>query len=140
VPEFNRYRAAQVLVDATLTDDQAAAEKWGVTDRTVRDYRARLATDLELATVYRDLLNKAANALSRARRRFLEKALEKLEDLVEAASKPEHITAVAGAVKVVGELELAADVLNGADHRPEGPLPAAAPAAAEGSEDPEGVH
>lgn len=113
MPEFDRQRAAEVLVDAHVLGTRAAAEKWSVTSRTIRNYQARLLNDVELAQLFAAKLKVAEKAWQGERLRFLRNALTKLDKLVAKATKPSDIDSVARAVKVVGELQVASDVLNG---------------------------
>lgn len=48
---FNTGRAAMVLCDAMIMGDRKAAEKWGITQRTVQKYRHRLENDEQLRTL-----------------------------------------------------------------------------------------
>lgn len=48
-------KAARILVDAAQLGPQKAAEKHGITDKTVRNYRRRLETDEELSAAFRRL-------------------------------------------------------------------------------------
>lgn len=131
MPEFDRIRAAEVLVDAHLLGTPRAAEKWGVNPRTVRNYQGRLSDDVELARLYAAKLKRAEEDWRTERLRFLRNGLAKLDELVRLATEPKEISAVAQAVKVVGELQVASDVLNGdRDADSADPLAAAAPGAA----------
>lgn len=123
--KLNRTRAAEVLVDAHFLGVVRAAAKWGVTDRTVQNYRARLANDVELARLFVERRTQAAREWHDERLRFLKSGLAKLDELVSKASKPSDITAVANAVKVVGELQVAEDVLGGHGADPARPISAA---------------
>ena len=46
---FNRDKATAVLLEALYTTDAKAAKKYGVSLRTLRRWRARLAVDADLA-------------------------------------------------------------------------------------------
>jgi len=52
MPSFNRERASIILVDALYSDDELAAEKHGITARTIRNYRGRLDSDQELSKLF----------------------------------------------------------------------------------------
>ena len=113
MPEFDRQRAADVLVDAHVLGTAAAAEKWSITTRTIRNHQARLLADTELAQLFAAKLKVAERAWQAERIRFLRNGLAKLDKLVAKATSPKDIDSVARAVKVVGELQVASDVLNG---------------------------
>lgn len=42
---FNHQRAAMILCDAILMGDRITAEKWGITQRSIQNYRHRLQND-----------------------------------------------------------------------------------------------
>jgi hypothetical protein len=55
MPTFNQDRAAKALVDAILMGDQEAAKKYGVSLRTIENWRSRLDTDESFAAFFQDL-------------------------------------------------------------------------------------
>lgn len=124
MPAFDAERAALILLDALALGDEAAAEKWDVSVRTVRNHRDRLESDAGFAAFFRAKLAKASRGWASVRLRFLRKAITKLEELVEKAG-PDQIRDVSEAVKTVGELQVVSDALNvGNDASPEGEEPA----------------
>lgn len=139
-PVFNRDRAARILIDAIAFGDKTACKQWKITERTLVRYRARLDTDPKLAALVREKGKVADAHWSKARLRFLRKAIEKLEKLIDAA-KVDQLADVSDAIRVVGELDIAAQVLNGdsdgADR--EGPQPPADAEDAGGRKDSEGT-
>lgn len=120
---FNRELAAMVLVDAAYKGDKAAAELYGLTDRTLRNYRKRLLADTELSALFqhkRALVEKdwAADApmAIKAGVAFLLRAAQ------EATVTPEMVHAVAGSMKLLADMVLTKQVLDArlaAAHRPE---------------------
>ncbi len=110
-PFFDRERAARILVDAIALGDKTACRLHGITERTLGRYRVRLEGDRQLSEAVRALGEKADRQWTHARTRFLRKAITKLEVLVAEASS-DQIKDVAEAVKVVGELDVASQVLN----------------------------
>ena len=58
-PELDKHRAARILAEAALTSDGQAADKYGVTTRTVRRYREALFEDTELSALFMNLLRAA---------------------------------------------------------------------------------
>jgi hypothetical protein len=113
MPSFDRRRAARILADAAMMGDAKAAERWGVTDRSILNWRQRLENDDELAQAFVEELRKAEEDWRSERLKFLRLGLSKLTELVGKADGPHDIRSVAEAVKVVGELQVASDVLNG---------------------------
>ena len=110
-PNFNRDRAARVLVDAITLGDRTASERHGVSEKTIQRYRARLLTDLELSQVVQKLGREAEHGWHFARARFLRLTFTKLEAMVESAT-PEHFGHVIDALKAAGELDIAHEVLS----------------------------
>lgn len=107
-------RAASILVEAAYYGEQVTAARWGVTDRTILNYRNRLDEDKELSDIF--ALKKAAfenewakeiPAAIRSALRFIVRAGE------EANPKdPTAIFAIAGALKIVAEIELTREIIN----------------------------
>jgi hypothetical protein len=107
-------RVASILVEAAYYGEQSAAARWGISDRTILNYRNRLNEDEELSDIF--ALKKAAfenewanevPAAIRSALRFIVRAGE------EANPKdPEAIHAVAGALKIVSEVELTREIIN----------------------------
>lgn len=108
---FNAERASRILLDAMLYGDGTAAAKWKVSERTVRNHRARLETDGDFAALFLKRKTAADSDWRVVRLHFLRKSIAKLETLVDAATTPASIRDVAEAIRVIGELQLASDVL-----------------------------
>ena len=111
-PQFSIERASEVIVDALLLGDDQAAARHNVATRTVKRYRARMRTDAALAQVVSAKKARVEQDWTDARRRFLRRAIAKLEQLIDGA-KPEQIREVAGAIKIVGELDVVKGALGG---------------------------
>ena len=127
VERFNRERAAMVLVDAITLGDKTAAERHDISEKSVSRYRARLLIDPELSRIVQEKGREAEHGWHFARARFLRKTLQKLEEMVDAAT-PDHFEHVIAALKAAGELDLATQALGvgTSDHQPR-PSPAEAP-------------
>ena len=120
-PTYNRERAARILIDAISLGDRTAADRHGVSEKTVQRHRARLLTDTQLSELVRAKSRVAEQGWHVARSQFLRKTFEKLEKMVEAAT-PEHFDQVINALKAAGELELATEALGvGVVDRQQGP-------------------
>lgn len=105
-------RKAQILVEAHFTNDQDVAERWGITSRTIRNYRKGLAKDAQLSTLFQLKKEHYEKEWKAEGVRFLRKALAKLEALIEKADSPDYIPKVAGAIKIVGELDVVKNALS----------------------------
>jgi hypothetical protein len=142
---FNGERASRILLDAMLYGDASAAAKWKVSERTVRNHRARLDTDGDFAALFLKRKTAADSDWRVVRLHFLRKSIAKLEVLVVAASTPASIRDVAEAIRVIGELQLASDVLGeepragDANARPGGPA-GTPPSIDDDGDDAESVH
>ena len=107
-------RVAQVLVDAAYTGDEAAAAKWGISERTIKRYRARLGADDTLSLSVqekRQLVEQdwAAElpAAIRAGAGFIHRAAEQGDP-----TDPNMVHAVAGGMKLVAEVLFAKQMLD----------------------------
>lgn len=106
---LNLERVARILVEAEYHKDQEVCEKYGITTRTLRNYRKKLAENSKLSDIFRlkekkysaDWAQDASVAISSAFR-FLGKVIDQT-DLKEA--DPAMIRAVAGAVKIMTQAE-----------------------------------
>ena len=125
MPRLDYEKAAVILVEAAYYGDAKTAERWGITDRTIQNYRGRLDSDPELSSYF--ALKKAAfenewaneiPAAIRSALRFIVRAGELADP-----KNPEAIHAVAGALKIVTEVELTREIINarlGRYDRPDG--------------------
>lgn len=107
-------RVAIILVEALYNDDAKTAERWGITTRTLQNYRRRLSNDVELSQKF--VLKKklfesdwAAEVPSTIR--------EAMEFIRRAAKEADHkdaevIHAIAGAMKVTAEMGLTKEIID----------------------------
>lgn len=114
MPRLDYERAATILVEAVYYGDIKTAERWGVTERTIQNYRSKLDGDPELSGFF--ALKKAAfesewanevPAAIRSALRFIVRAGEEADP-----KNPEAIHAMAGALKIVAEVELTREIIN----------------------------
>lgn len=113
-PKFDRDRAAKILIDAATLGDAKACEKWNVTVRTLQNYRQRLAGDPELSQVFAEkkaLQDKTwadeIPEMLKAGIDFLKRAAQEAE-----ARDPDAVHAIAGAVKIVSEVQAMRKVID----------------------------
>ncbi len=100
-------RIAEILCDAFLSrDDRKTAERHGITDRTLRNWRARLDTDPELSQLFREKKAKASEGWAdevpgamRASVSFLRRAAEEGDH-----TDPDMVHSVAGSMKLLSEV------------------------------------
>lgn len=107
-------RVALILVEAAFFGEKKTAQRWGITDRTILNYRNKLSEDSALSDIF--VLKKASfesdwaseiPASIRAGIRFLGEAANTADP-----ASPEAIHAVAGAVKILAEVGLTKEILD----------------------------
>ncbi len=116
---FNRELAAAVLVEALFTTDVKAAERYGIDDRTIRNWRARMAEDEKLYELFVEKKRKFDEAWADELSPALRKGVRTLTECVEAVAadarmkkSPQVIEAVSGAVKTLAEIRIVSNVIN----------------------------
>lgn len=114
MPTFNHELAATVLVEAIYIGDRQAAQKYGVSERTIRNWRKRLADDPHFAAFFQH--KKSASERDwgadlipaiRASIEFVQRAARELD-----TANPEAVHAVAGALKILTEVALTREVID----------------------------
>jgi hypothetical protein len=121
MPKPNKRIMATILLEAAYTSDTRACERYGISDRTLRNYRRRLAEggDAELAAFFRDgkaaLDRQWAEALPGA----LRQGIDCIGECARAVASDEYrrkdpltISAVARAVKICAEVFYAGRVID----------------------------
>jgi hypothetical protein len=110
-PTFDRDRALRVLVDAFDLGDAQACARHKIALRTLQSYRKRLAHDPELAEACAQKRAELEKGWREVRLRALRSGITKLEQLIQEA-EVKQLRDVAGAVKILGDLEVVAGVLD----------------------------
>jgi len=109
---FDRERASRVLAEAAYATDKSVAKRNSTTTRSIENWRQRMATDDVLADMYRTKVALLDGDWATAAVDFLRTGIEKLQQLVDQA-QPDQIHEVAGAIKIVGELQVVRETLRG---------------------------
>lgn len=108
-PKVDKHRAARLLAEAAFSTDAKTCENAGITVRTLQNYRAALATDVELSRLY-DEARKLLTMRSWADETDLSLSVgvQKLRSLIESVQKPTpgNIAVVTEAVSKLGELAM----------------------------------
>lgn len=118
--KLDKSRAAEILVDAIYLGDDRAADKWGVTSRTIRRYRDRCAADPELSAFVQQKrsVNEAnwAPELARA----LKVTIRKLAHFVETVDNPtlEAAREIRLLFKDLAEIQVMREVLGAPTDQP----------------------
>lgn len=123
-PKFDRDRALKILLDAQDMGDAKACKSWKITTQTLRNYRKRLADDPELLQALALKRAELEDGWKRERLEALRFGVRRLQELM-AKATVKQLRDVAGAVKILGDLQVVSTVLDeqpGAD--PEGEEPA----------------
>lgn len=106
---LRRERAARALLEAeTIGNDRKAAEKLGITDRTIRNYRKALETDPQLAALFREHAEREAKNWHIARVRALRIANQRAVALLETETDLDKVTRF---IEKTGGTDLAAEAL-----------------------------
>lgn len=147
-PKIDLDRAAHALAEAELSGTRKACDRYGITDRTLRSYRKRLATDPELAGLFRQILgNATANLQARRARGELRWRLDTQKALASIAKRVAELALtctdldlLSKAFARLGEPEYTSDMLSNGGNAPKGPSEAqtdrSAPEGPEASADP----
>lgn len=106
-PSDRKERIAEILVEAYITrDDRKTAERYQVTDRTLRNWRSQLDKDPELSALFREKKAKASEGWAdevpgalRAAVTFLRRSAEEGDP-----TDPDMVHSVAGAMKLLSEV------------------------------------
>ncbi len=102
---FDYERAANVLLSCLLNGVKQAAKDFGISERTVSNYKVRLSEDPYLAYLYTEKKNRYDEELSIR----LTKACNSCLDFIERAAQsdemtPEMIHSVVGALKISADI------------------------------------
>lgn len=107
-------RIALILIESLFFGDNKAARRWGVTTRTIRNYRRMLEDSSELSTIF---LERRREFEADWAKRIPASIIAGIDFLGEAARKadvtdPEVIRAVSEAVKTLAEVGLAKEIID----------------------------
>lgn len=140
MPAFDPHLAARVLVDAQVMGDKKAAKKHHVTTRSIERYRVRMQSDATLHEMVAKKTERADEGLRPARIAFqhdavlfMQKVVARGEELLPRASAKQFgeiaaaVKDVSEAVRNIGELDLAAELLGvgNRNRQPDPPTPEA---------------
>jgi hypothetical protein len=125
-PKPSLDQIALILAEATLSTDAQVVKRHGICRRSLSNYRARLSSDPALSRLFSAKKNLLETNWSHDTARALGRMIRKLESLVDNAGK-DQIREVAGAIKIVGELELARGMIGSGKQPGTTPTDAEAP-------------
>lgn len=126
--QLNRELAAAVLIEAVFRSDAESCSKYGISLRTLQNYRRKLHEDPQLAALFatkKALFDRAwADDLVKAMKGaaiFITEAAETARTDEKCKTNPEMIAAMAGALKLCADVHLTSKVLDARftdSHRP----------------------
>ena len=111
---FPHERASFVLADAIIIGDKRAAEKHGLTERTILNYRKRLEGDVKLSNLFQEKVKAAESEWAGQLGTAIRAGIDFLKSAAQTAkaSDPDAIHAVAGAVKILTEVATVSKMLD----------------------------
>lgn len=114
MPRFNNELAAIILVESVFFGDKTTAAKYGISTRTIRNYRKRLNEDTQFSASFQEKKERMERewahempAAIRASIEFLRKAANDAK-----TDDPDAIHAVAGALKILSEVALTKEIID----------------------------
>lgn len=115
--QFNAERAALILCDAAYLGDEKSAEKWKCTTKTIKNHRARLATDPNFSLLFHEKRKQVESNWEDELSRAIITGVKKMGRMIQAAPDGKTfdagaLEAVTGAVKVLSEIKITTEVLN----------------------------
>lgn len=113
-PKFSRERASMILAEAEIFGDNQILSKWGITRQTLHNYRVRMQSDDELLHLFTLKKRMLLIDWQQDATKCIKVGLSELQKRMPVAASEEDaklIHAIAGAVKIVGELKIASDAL-----------------------------
>ncbi len=107
-------RAAEILVQSIYQSDKQTAREWGISTKTIQNYRKRMSEDDSLSIAFqrkRELVesswvDKIGGALLKTIN-FIERASEEMD-----TSDPEALHAVTGSFKILAQTDIARMMIN----------------------------
>ena len=110
---FNAERAASILVEAAYKGDKRTASAWGMTTRTLRNWRTRLQADAEFSQLFQHKREQAEKNWAADAPLTIRAAMDFLKHAAQTGKPtPEMVHAVAGAMKLVADATLTKQVLD----------------------------
>lgn len=115
--KFNPDIAAAALIEAVFYGEQKTVEKYGISPRTMRNWRRRLVEDAEFAALFQRKKAQFENSWLNRLTVPIQRAMDFIADACSTMdarqrSNPEMIHAVAGALKICADVYLTSKALN----------------------------
>lgn len=111
--KFNAERAAVILVEAAYKGEKQAAKDWGITTRSLRNWRRRLDSDESFSAIFRHKKELAEKDWAQDAPLTIRAAMAFIRRASQSESQdPEMVHAVAGAMKLLADVTLTKQVLD----------------------------
>lgn len=115
--KFKPELAAAALVEAAYSTDKQAAKKYGVTERTIRNWKKKLDEDPEFSRIFHNKRSEFEKGWADEAPEALKAGIDFLKDAAVKAKtqtnpKPDLIHAVAGSTKILFEILAVKQVLD----------------------------
>lgn len=132
--QIKKYeRAAAALIDAAFTTDQQSCDKYGITTRTLRNYRTMLAEDAAFSAFFQKKKDSFDAAWVDELPKTLKKSIVLIAECTDAIradarmkKNPAVLAAIAGAMKLCAEVYMTSRIIDARiadNNRPEAELP-----------------
>jgi len=114
MPTFNQERAAKALVDAILMGDRTAAEKYKVTERSIREWRDRLDIDSHFSAFFQKLRDQKNESWAEELPAALASCINFLKEAGQVAKRddPDAIAAITAAAETLADMALTQKVVD----------------------------
>ncbi len=112
--KFKPHLAAVVLVEAAYRGDDEAAARWNVTTTSIRNWRARLDQDAEFCAIFANKKDRFEAGWRDELGSALRAGIDFLRRAAMVANPRDHevIFSIAGAVKILADVNVSMDILN----------------------------
>lgn len=104
---------AKILAESNFFGDKATAQRWGVSDRSIRRWRTDWEDVEEKQNLYLTECNRLNMEWAQDATRCMKIAFSKAEELIKNDWKPGQLAELGGFIQTVGELKVADTALRG---------------------------
>lgn len=111
---FHHEKAAVILAESSLYGDKSTAEKWGITTKTIRNYRARLTVNSQLSLIFQLKKQQLESTWAAELPLALKAGIDFLKRASQSAdpNDSEAVKAITQSIKVLTEVMMTREVLD----------------------------
>lgn len=106
-------RVAKILAEANLFNDKTTARRWGVSERSIRRWRANWEDDEEKEALLSVEAERLSLEWAKDATRSMKIAFAKAEELIQEGWGAGQLTELSGFIQTVGELRVTDQALKG---------------------------